>query len=198
MNYTELQALIATTLNRQDLAANIPVFISLAEAQMDRELVTRQEFGVRTLEGVSEEISLPCDFGGVLALTAFGQPNRKIVYLAPDALDEQWLSSNGVPHYYTITASKILFSPSVEFDGLLRYWKRLPRLGNGCDCNWLLERHPDAYLYGALTHAAPFLKDDDRIPVWNGFYSAAVDAINRQSVEQQAGAHVQVQNRSVV
>lgn len=198
MNYAELQTLIATTLNRQDLAANIPTFIRLAEAQMDRELVTRQEFGIKTLTGAVESIGLPCDFGGVLALTAYGQPNRKIVYMAPDMLDEQWLSSQGAPHYYTITQSQILLSPSFEFDGLLRYWKRIPKLSDECDSNWLLERHPDAYLYGALVHSAPFLKDDDRIGVWNSFFASAVQAINQQSVEQQAGAHVEIQSRSVV
>lgn len=198
MNYTELKACVADTLNRQDLAAQIPTFIRLAEAQMDRELVTRQEFGIKDLYGVSEMVGLPCDFGGVLALTAYGQPNRKIVYMAPDMLDEQWLSSQGAPHYYTLTQSEILFSPSVEFNGLLRYWKRLPSLGDDCPTNWLLTRHPDAYLYGALLHAAPYLKDDDRIGVWSGFYTSAISAINQQSVEQQAGSHVQIQSRSVV
>lgn len=198
MNYTELKTLVAETLNRQDLTAQIPMFIALAEAQMDRELVTRQEFGIKTLSGAVESIGLPCDFGGVLALTAYGQPNRKIVYMSPDMLDEQWLSSQGSPHYYTLTQSQILLSPSVEFDGLLRYWKRLPKLSSECPTNWLLDRHPDAYLYGALVHSAPYLKDDDRIGVWSGFYTSAVAAINQQSVEQQAGAHVEIQSRSVV
>lgn len=198
MNRDELYAAIADTLNRQDLAAQIPSFVRLAEAQMDRELVTRQEFAMRELSGVSGSIGIPCDFGGVLSLVAYGQPNRKIVYMAPDMLDEQWLSSQGAPHYYTVTGSQILFSPSVEFDGLLRYWKRLPRLSATCESNWLLERHPDAYLYGALTHAAPYLKDDERIGVWSSFYRSAVDAINIQSNVQQTGSHVQIQNRGAI
>lgn len=198
MNYAELQTAIADTLNRQDLAAQIPTFIRLAESQMDRELVTRQEFGIITMSGVAESIGLPCDFGGVLAMTSFGQPNRKIVYMAPDMIDEQWLSSEGAPHYYTLTQSQVLFSPSAVFDGSMRYWKRLPNLSATCTCNWLLDRHPDAYLYGALLHAAPYLKDDDRIGVWSGFFTSAIDAINQQSVAQQAGAHVEIQSRSVV
>lgn len=198
MNYTELQAAIADTLNRHDLAAQIPVFIRLAEAQLDREIVARQDFKYQELSQVSGAIPLPRDFAGVLALTAFGQPNRKVVYMAPDMFDEQWLSSNGAPHYYTISATQIIFSPSVEFDGLLRYWRHVPKLSATCQENWLLCNHPDVYLYGALVHAAPYLKDDDRIPVWNGFYEAAIRSINQQSVEQQFGAHVEIQSRSAV
>lgn len=198
MNKDELYALIADTLNRQDLTAQIPMFVKLAEAQMDREITTRQEFGIKQFSGISGSAGLPCDFGGVIAITAFGQPNRPIVYLSPDKFDEQWLSSNGAPHYYTLTNSQILFSPSVDFDGSMRYWKLIPRLGEGCDTNWLLQRHPDAYLYGALMNAAPYLKDDQRIGVWGQFYQNAIDAINTQSVRQQAGAHLQIQNRSVV
>lgn len=198
MNYTELQAAIADTLNRDDLAAQIPVFIRLAEAQLDREIVARQDFRYQELDQVSGSIPLPCDFAGVLAITAFGQPNKKIVYMAPDMLDEQWLSSNGAPHYYTISATQIIFSPSVEFDGLLRYWRHIQTLSNTCRENWILSSHPDVYLYGALVHAAPYLKDDDRIPVWNGFYESAIRSINQQSVEQQFGAHVEIQNRGVV
>lgn len=198
MNYAQLQAAIADTLNRQDLTAQIPTFIRLAEAQMDRELVNRNDFAYIPLNGVSGSIGLPCDFAGALSVTAFGQPNQKIAYMTPDMFDEQWLSSNGAPHYYTLTKTQMLFSPSVAFDGSVRYLRHLQNLSTTNDENWLLSDHPDAYLYGALTHAAPYLKDDDRIPVWNGFFASAIAAINAQSVEQQAGAHVEIQSRSVV
>lgn len=198
MNYSELQTAIANTLDRHDLAAQIPTFIRLAEAQMDRELVVRQEYAQQKFYNASEGAQLPCDFAGVASLVALGQPNRPIVYLSPDMFDEQWLSSDGAPHYYTITKSQILFSPSAEFNGILRYWKRLSPLAEDNPTNWLLDRHPDAYLYGALTHAAPYLMEDSRIGVWSSFFTSAVAAINAESVAHQAGANVRIQNRGVV
>lgn len=198
MNYAELKAAIADTLNRQDLTAQIPLFVRLVEAQMRREISSRKDFDHLDLSGAQGSIGLPCDFAGVLSLTAYGQPNRKIVYMSPDMWDEQWLTSYSAPHYYTLTKTRLLFSPSVEFDGLLRYWKHMCPLKADHDSNWILDHHPDAYLYGACMHAAPYLKDDDRIGVWNGFYASAITAINAESVEQQAGAHVEIQSRSVV
>ena len=40
--YTELKASLADWLNRSDLTTTIPDFISLAEAQIERQLRTRQ------------------------------------------------------------------------------------------------------------------------------------------------------------
>jgi hypothetical protein len=40
--YTELKSSLADWLNRSDLTSVIPDFISLAEAQMERQLRTRQ------------------------------------------------------------------------------------------------------------------------------------------------------------
>jgi hypothetical protein len=44
--------------------------------------------------------------------------------------------------------------------------------------NWLLQTAPDAYLYGTLMEAAPYLHDDDRITVWAQGVQAAFDGLN--------------------
>jgi hypothetical protein len=40
--------------------------------------------------------------------------------------------------------------------------------------NWLLASHPDLYLYGSLLHSAPYLRHDERIPVWQSLYDKAL------------------------
>jgi len=47
--------------------------------------------------------------------------------------------------------------------------------------NWLLTKAPDVYLYGALTHAAPFLMDDQRIPVFAQIYLTRTQALIDES-----------------
>jgi hypothetical protein len=49
--------------------------------------------------------------------------------------------------------------------------------------NWLLQTAPDAYLYGTLMEAAPYLHDDDRIPVWASGVQAAFADLNALSDE---------------
>lgn len=198
MKYPELMTLIADTLNRKDLTANIPSWIEMAESVMNREIHARMEFGILQLNAVNGMIGLPCDFAGVSSITALGQPNQKIVYASPDKFDEYWMVANGPAPFYTIVGGSMVFAPSNNFDLLLRYWKRLPSLSKTCPSNWILERNLDAYLYGALVHSAPFLKDDSRIGIWSNLFESAVTAINQQSVFEQAGAHVEIRSMSVV
>lgn len=198
MKYPELLTLIADTLNRQDLASVIPSWVKMAEAVMNREIHARQEFGYLEYDGVSDAVGLPCDFAGVASIVAVGQPTLKLVYASPDRFDEMWVVANGSAVYYTIVGDRMLFSPSNEFHLKLRYWKRLSGLGKECPSNWVLERHPDAYLYGSLVHSAPYLKDDSRIGIWSDLFTGAVTAINQLSVFEQAGANVEISSTSVV
>jgi hypothetical protein len=56
------------------------------------------------------------------------------------------------------------------------YRANLPPLSAANESNWLLAFAPDAYLYGVLMEAAPYLADDDRIGVWAaGVQSAFAD-----------------------
>jgi hypothetical protein len=58
--------------------------------------------------------------------------------------------------------------------------------------NWILRDHPDAYLYGALLQAAPFLRDDERIAVWGGLFERAIDGINKHEFRRQSGGNLRV------
>ncbi len=60
--YTELKASIADWLNRTDLTTTIPDFISLAEAQIERTLRTRQMIVRANASFDSEYGAVPADF----------------------------------------------------------------------------------------------------------------------------------------
>jgi hypothetical protein len=61
------------------------------------------------------------------------------------------------------------------------YYAKITSLSDGNTTNWLLTKAPDVYLYGALTHAAPFLMDDQRIAVFAQIYLARVQALQDES-----------------
>jgi hypothetical protein len=61
------------------------------------------------------------------------------------------------------------------------YYGQIPPLADATPTNWLLTHHPDAYLYGSLIHAAPYLGDDQRASVWASLHQSALDAIDRES-----------------
>jgi hypothetical protein len=52
------------------------------------------------------------------------------------------------------------------------------------ETNWWTDFAPNAILYAALLESTPFLKNDSRIPVWEGFYNRAIAALNGEDERQ--------------
>ena len=48
--------------------------------------------------------------------------------------------------------------------------------------NWLTEYAPQLLLYGTLLEATPFLKSDDRIPVWQNMYDRSAAMLNGEDL----------------
>lgn len=185
--YTGLKASVADWLNRIDLTAAIPDFIAMAEAQIGRRLM--RDGPVLGMMGRSdatitgEFIAVPTDFLGVKAfyLTATYTP---LQFIEPEKLIERktlYSNAQGDPQFYSVVGSEFQFWPWSGSPGTysaeLTYWKKIPALSVSNATNWLLTNHPDAYLYGALTQSAPYLKDDTRVQVWGTLYTAIVDDI---------------------
>jgi hypothetical protein len=88
--YTELKTSIADWLNRSDLTATIPDFISLAEAQIERTLRTRQMLTRTTLTIDGEFESTQSDFLETRALKLTStNPVTPLSFMTMDALDEE-------------------------------------------------------------------------------------------------------------
>jgi hypothetical protein len=90
----------------------------------------------------------------------------------------------GVPIWFALFANEIELCPTPDFAYTVEmvYRTLIPPLGVNLS-NWLLTMAPDAYLYGALMEAAPYLHDDDRIAVWASGVQSALDDINKLSDE---------------
>lgn len=180
--YTELKSSLADWLNRQDLTSTIPDFISLAEAQIERQLRTRQMIVRATATIETEYGALPGDFLETKSLKLNTNPITALQFETVDALDvmkaTQYLSS-GRPKYFGIVGAQIrvLPVPDGSYTGELTYYAKLSKLSSTNATNWLLTQAPDVYLYGALLQAAPYLQDDARIPVWSSLYQAGLDQL---------------------
>jgi hypothetical protein len=192
MNYAQLQSNIADFLNRTDLATIIPTFIGLTEAQMERALRVRQMMGRSTAPIDTEYSALPPDFleAKTFKITS-SRPIQTVEFVTPEQMDAaQQLSAGapGIPKYFTIIGNQIRVHPvpDATYTGELTYFAKLDKLSNTNTMNWLLASSPDAYLYGALTQASPYLKDDERVAVWGTLYNTAIEAL--KTADQNASA----------
>ncbi len=175
--YSELQSAIGDWLNRSDLAAVVPNFIALAEANFNRQIRTRQMVKRATAQVEDGFTTLPTDFLEAKNVQLNTSPIRALTYVTLDAADGiRAGAATGMPAHYTIvgTAIELVPYPSGTYELELAYYGRIPALSSVQTINWLLTDHPDVYLHGALMQSAPYLRDDERIATWGSVYQAAL------------------------
>ena len=173
--FADLKATIADYLNRDDLTAVIPSFITIAEAKFNRKLRTRQM--VKRANGQIETafFAYPSDWLQAKEFQLNTNPIVRLQFVTEaygDELKSNRYVSTGQPVYYTITGTQLEFIPTPDstYSAELTYYAKIPALSDSNTSNWLLAYAPDLYLYGALLEAAPYLKDDERLAVWSQMY----------------------------
>lgn len=63
-------------------------------------------------------------------------------------------------------------------------YQLLPLLDETNQTNWLTEYAPQVLLYASLLEATPFLKNDERIPVWQQMYDRSAQALNGEDLSK--------------
>jgi len=84
------------------------------------------------------------------------------------------------PIRYSFQGDAMIFYPS-QADGVVvtgQYYKRFADISTGL--NALFTRHPDLFLYAALTVSGPFLGEMTRLPIWKAEYESIAQSVNEQ------------------
>lgn len=196
-SYDDLKTEIADWLDRSDLSARVDTFIDIAEARHAREIRIREMLSsdTLTLSEDSTTISLPDDFLDFYALrvkvpdATSGRkylPGVEEVTLAE--LSSRAILDNRRPCGFTVHETIEFSAPAdQDYEVEFFYYSMLPALADDQQTNALLTKAGDVYLYAALSASAPFLLNDERVPVWESLYVAARDGLNRSSRESRRG-----------
>lgn len=185
-NYAELQTAIANWLARDDLAAVIPDFVRLADSRINQELRTREMVAraKKTVNAGEQYLTLPADFLEARNIQVNGSPERMLRYRTPDTLDQRHLPiPAGKPAFYTFIGDEIQLAPvpdaTCEIE--IAYYASPAPLADNQPTNWLLRKHPEVYLYGALIEAAAYIGDDKRISLWTAGFTNSINNINKRN-----------------
>lgn len=183
-NYTDLKAAVAAWLARSDLTSQIPDFVTLCEAKLNRLLRCRQ-MEQRSTATATEYMELPTGFLELRNIQLNETPKVPLSLMAPEYGDLVYSGATGKPLYYAILANQLQLIPApdgtytVEVD----YYEVIPPLASNAT-NWLLTAAPDIYLYGSLLEASGYLQDDPRVPAWNAAYTQVLQQL--QSADRRA------------
>lgn len=176
--YAELQAAVADWLDRADLTLRIKDFIALAETHMNRSLRVRRMVSRSSATVESEFAELPSDYLQTIALSL----DRERLDPAPPEViaDAKTLSdATGKPRVFAVVGGELQLFPAPDraYEAQLTYHAKIPALSVSNPTNWLLTEAPDAYLYGALLQAAPYLRDNEAAQVWSAGFAGALDGL---------------------
>ena len=186
--YAELQTAAANWLDRTDLTARIPEFIELAEANFNR--VIRQPDMVTKNDSFSiagRYTTLPTDTLEIVRIVVDLTPVIVLEYMTPEEISERRIvmTATGKPYYFTTIGGstnqlEVLPSPDSTYTSSIVYYTRIAALTDSATTNWLLDSHPDIYLFGTLVEAEPYLKNDERMPMWTARLDKALNALGLQ------------------
>lgn len=214
-DYQGLCNKIADTLNRQDLNSVIPDFTVLATTRIQRDMARiRHPLAVARANAsvVQNYVPMPIDFISVYQMMD-QDTSVALSYITPDqsmtVQSEGWNPSTTylpvLPAYYSPTGNSIYYTiigntfriipaPGTEAPTTLDLWYfcKLPALSTTNATNWVLTSYPDLYLYGSLAHSAPYLKNDERIAIWDGIYQSIL-----RDIEVEADRAIRPQSKLV-
>jgi len=78
----------------------------------------------------------------------------------------------------------IIPTPDEAYPIEILYYELPPMLDDVVQSNWLTDYAPQALLYASLLEATPFLKNDERIQVWQGMYDRAAAMLNGEDLSK--------------
>lgn len=189
-NYTNLQTEVVSWAKNSGLTGDEVGMIQLAEAKLNRKLRVRamDKVTTSTLSSAADSIAYPSRVIELQSVARLVDTRwEPMAYLSPDELDAVYSSTSGTPTFYTVT-DEISFDCPASSDQTIqvRYWQQLDIAGDAT--NWVLTNATDLYLYGALMHAAGFMREDERLAQWRALFEEGIFELNTS--EARSGSNV--------
>lgn len=196
MTYDSLVDDISTYLERTDEATliKIPQFIMLAEQVIAADIKFLGNLVVVESTMVIGEpvIAKPARWRKTVSMNVTVAGERFPVLLRKyEYLREYWPQSTltDVPKFYCdydYTHWLVAPTPAAAYSFETLYYERVQPLDSSNQSNWFTEYAPQALLYGTLLQAMPFLKNDERMPMWQAQYQQIISALQTEDVTRVA------------
>ena len=192
-NYTNLQTSVESWFKRDDLTAQIPDFISLAESVMQVRCKLVEFEATATVTITAGVGTIPTGFVGMRSVYWNDSLSQPLSYITPEQFDAMRSWGEGDTYFYTISGTTIRTSNTETGSVIMTYNAKFTPLSNGSPTNAIITNYPEAYLYGTLAQAYIYAEDDKNTEKYSSLFSGALDRINENNAARKyAGATLQV------
>lgn len=201
--FSDLVAATAIWLDGSDLAGQETSLIALTEAEINARLAAGIAEGRMILPMIArtsvtidgEYAALPDEDGEMilpisLEITGLARPwrlrpvaPRNLLEMGFEAIDERASIAAAIsgdpPRYYTVLNGEFRFfpAPQTSFTGEFTRFVEVPALTAEGGANWVLAKHPNAYLHGVLAQAELMGWNDARVQTFAALFTSACDGI---------------------
>lgn len=178
--YAILKSDVADWLLRDDLVNVIPSFVRLCEANIRRDVRVRAQEVAADVTITNGAGTLPDGFIEARRITLDSASDYALTFMVPQVMYASRLyAETGTATAYAIEGDSLVLRPKGSSTAKVGYIKAFDALADESDTNWLMANAYDIYLYGTLSAASPYIKEDARIQLWRSLYQEAVQKINR-------------------
>lgn len=181
-SYSTLLTAVADYLARSNLTSFVPNYVQNFEEKFLRQPRNFGKWMESSLNAaVSTTAACPTDFLALKIAYLDGQPRPPLNVYSIEQLYQAYPrgSGGGTPRFIARNGANFEFGPvpSGTFTLLGTYYAKptlLRSYASDAAAHWLIVNAPDLLLYGALLEAMPFIKNDDRLPMWQQLYADAL------------------------
>lgn len=194
--YAELQTAVGNWLHRSDLTSIVPDLIRLGELRLFRVVRARSMETALSSAISSGVVAVPADYLDLKFAYLDGSPASKLTRGSASQLYEKYptRTADSRPVMVAREGSNFIFGPYPDSSYTMKgiYYGKPTSIQSAA--NALFVACPDLYLFAALCEAAPYLKDDARVVLWEQKFSQIVkDANQESSDEDSSGGGLTVQ-----
>jgi len=195
MTYDSLVNNIQTYIERNDATtvAYIPTFIMLAEQVIaaDIKFLGNLTVANSTMVLGNAVISKPARWHKTVSMNVTDANGTKqpVLLRTYEYCREYWPNPSSVdlPVYYSdydYTHWLVAPTPAANYNYEVLYYERVQPLDSSNQTNWFTIYAPQALLYGSLLQAMPYLKNDERIPMWQAQYTAIINTLKQENTQR--------------
>lgn len=175
MTYDDLSSYLTSFSNRSDLTADLPVFVSMAEDEMNA-LRVRQMVKRATASIDKPYSEMPTDFLLERTMTIGDDVVDFVTVEAMEAMADERRDHVGKPRFYTVDAGEFRFFPAPDQAYVFEatYYGSIPPLTEGSQPNWMARDFPNTYRFGVMWGASLKTRDNEAIAIYKAQFDKAL------------------------
>ena len=184
-DYASLVTAINELVNLE-IGPSVDGFIQMVEQEINRRLESPWSELVEVFAVTQSGLLFDTDYRGILRVTLNSRPLER---LHIDTARTQYGSTQQEPRAYAVTGSPttqsgqqhVTFWPippeNASYTATIASQIVIPELTAAAPQNWVLRVAPDAYLYGAASHAVVFNGDETLLATYQAMFDRALIAV---------------------